>query len=86
MTKADTNEQIRHAIDAWGYLVRWGTRLSLVEFAAAIRRHSTHARAEALAEALDREGLVRALAQRSAGRSWAVRPARAIPLNRAPRR
>ena len=53
MTKADTNEQIRHAIDAWGYLVRWGTRLSLVEFAAAIRRHSTHARAQALAEALE---------------------------------
>ena len=53
MTKADTNEQIRHAIDAWGYLVRWGTRLSLVEFAAAIRRHLTHARAQALAEALE---------------------------------
>ena len=53
MTKADTNEQIRHAIDAWCYLVRWGTRLSLVEFAAAIRRHLTHARAQALAEALE---------------------------------
>ncbi|CAJ0903177.1 hypothetical protein R20233_04899 [Ralstonia sp. LMG 32965] len=48
-----TNELIRHAIAAWGYLVRWGSRLTLAEFAAAIRRHSAHARAEAMAAALE---------------------------------
>lgn len=54
-TTADTatNELIRHAIAAWGYLVCWGSRLTLAEFAAAIRRHSTHERAEALAIALE---------------------------------
>lgn len=51
--RAETNELIRHAIAAWGYLVRWGSRLTLREFAAAIRRHSTHERAEALAAALE---------------------------------
>ena len=44
-TDTATNELIRHAIAAWGYLVRWGSRLTLAEFAAAIRRHSSHARA-----------------------------------------
>ena len=48
-----TSELIRHAIAAWGYLVRWGSRLTLAEFAAAIRRHSDHERAEALAAALE---------------------------------
>ena len=48
-----TSELIRHAIAAWGYLVRWGSRLTLAEFAAAIRHHSDHERAEALAAALE---------------------------------
>lgn len=52
-TDTATNELIRHAIAAWGYLVRWGSRLTLAEFAAAIRRHSSHARAEALAAELE---------------------------------
>jgi hypothetical protein len=52
-TNTNTNELIRHAIAAWGYLVRWGSRLTLAEFAAAIRRHSAHHRAECLAAALD---------------------------------
>ncbi len=51
-TDTATNELIRHAIAAWGYMVRWGSRLTLAEFVAAIRRHSSHARAEALAVAL----------------------------------
>lgn len=50
---AQQNELIRHAIAAWGYLVRWGSHLTLREFASAIRRHSTHDRAEALAAALE---------------------------------
>ena len=41
----DTNELIRHAIAAWSYLVPWNSRLTLAEFAAMIRRHSTHERA-----------------------------------------
>ncbi|WP_195156966.1 hypothetical protein [Pseudomonas aeruginosa] len=49
----NTNDLIRHAIAAWGYLVRWGSRLTLAEFAAAIRSHSAHERAEALAAALE---------------------------------
>lgn len=52
-TDTATNELIRHAIAAWGYLVRRGSRLTLAEFAAAIRRHSSHSRAEALAAALE---------------------------------
>ena len=52
-TDTATNELIRHAIAAWGYLVRWGSRLTLAEFAAVIRRHSFHERAEALAAALE---------------------------------
>ena len=51
--KSDKNELIRHAITACGYLVRWGSRLTLPEFAAAIRRHSTDQRAEAVAAALE---------------------------------
>lgn len=50
---ASSNELIRHAIDAWGYLVRWGSRLTLAEFAAEIRRHSAHDRVAVLLVALE---------------------------------
>ena len=53
ITKTETNKLIRHAIEAWGFLVRWGNTLTLREFAGAIRRHSTHARADVLALALE---------------------------------
>lgn len=53
MTQSEQNDQIRHAVAAWGFLVRWGQRLTLVEFAAAIRRYSRDPRAEALARALE---------------------------------
>lgn len=50
---AQKNHMIRHAIDAWGFLVSWGSHLTLAEFAAVIRRHSSHQRAQALADALE---------------------------------
>jgi hypothetical protein len=50
---SDTNEQIRHAVTAWSYLVRWGSRLTFAEFAATIRRHSSHERAASLATVLE---------------------------------
>ena len=50
---ATTNELIRHAIATCGFLVRWGSHLTLSEFAAVIVRHSKHERAVALAAALN---------------------------------
>lgn len=53
MTQAEQNDLIRHAVAAWGFLVRWGERLSLTEFAAAIRRYSSDPRADDIARALE---------------------------------
>lgn len=53
MSRDDCNSLIRYGIAAWGYLVRWGSRMTLKEFAGAIRRHSSHERAVEVAAALE---------------------------------
>lgn len=53
MNQNERHALIRHAIQAWGFLVRWGQRLTFAEFASAIRKHSSDPRAEAVAGVLD---------------------------------
>lgn len=47
------DDLIIHAVNAWGYLIPRNSTITFVDFAAAIRLHSTHERAEIIAATLD---------------------------------
>lgn len=51
-TWAEKREFLQHVVQAWGFLVPRGARLTFTELAGAIRRYSAHPRAEAIATSL----------------------------------
>ena len=53
MNHTCTNELVRHAVDAWGYLVERNSRKTFIEFADMIRSHSSHKRGKILANTLE---------------------------------
>jgi hypothetical protein len=53
MSKVQRDSLIRYAVSSCGFLVRWGQRMSLQEFASTVRLFANDPRAEEVAQALE---------------------------------